>query len=540
MTNSIEDEQNGFRKNRSCLHHIFSLLTLARNSIKLTKKGLYAVYIGFRKAFDYINRDLLVHLLEKTGVRGRFLELIKTIHTNTSNVIRLNGLFSDSFLSTNGVLQGNTASPTLFSVYINGLIQELKNTNVGVCLRSSGSDADIRVPVLAYADDLVLLSETEDGMQQLLDKTLEWCSKWRVQINTDKTKVMHFRRKRVPPTKTIFKLGDDLEMVETYKYLGFWVDSHVDSHYGISELAKSGSRSLGGVIGKTRDHYDLSFSCFTKLMETCVEPILDYASGAWSVGRDAHPIDKVQQRSARFYCGLPKSTSLPCLIGETGWVPCVVRRDIKALRLYNQLVKMDPRRLTRRIFEHDCSIKGDWSVNIEKIMDAVGKLDLFQSRSVVNVRDCKTKLLAMYEQAWVEHMHTKPKLRTYVQLKDKIETEPYLKIHLPKIKRALISRIRCAVLSLKIETGQFKGQTLNQRICELCDSEVETETHFLFKCPKLVHVRDKYRQRLAGILDWECGIKQFKTLNSMPYLFGSLILDLWNERESQITNLNSV
>jgi hypothetical protein len=46
--------------------------------------------------------------------------------------------------------------------------------------------------VILYADDTVILSETEEGMQQALDIFEFYCEIWRLQVNIAKTKVMIF------------------------------------------------------------------------------------------------------------------------------------------------------------------------------------------------------------------------------------------------------------------------------------------------------------------------------------------------------------
>ena len=53
----------------------------------------------------------------------------------------------------------------------------------------------MHIAVLFYADDIAIISETEGGMQQMLDKLSDWCNKRRIVINENKTKVLHFRHK---------------------------------------------------------------------------------------------------------------------------------------------------------------------------------------------------------------------------------------------------------------------------------------------------------------------------------------------------------
>ena len=526
---AIADEQNGFRGGRSCLHHIFSLLTVARNEIKSSKGQLFATFIDFRKAFDYVDRDLLICKLAKLGVRGPMLTILKEIHRDTTNQIRLNGLFSESFCSKIGILQGNTASPTLFSSYIDGLIREIKQLNYGITMGSQGE----KVSILAYADDIVLLGATEEELQLLLDKVSMWCKRWWVSVNTQKTKVMHFRKKRKCPTNYKFKLDGQLELVESYKY-------HLDLNEGTNILNGAASRALGGIISKTRSNYDLSYGVFTKLFQTCVVPILDYSSGAWSTGDPMHKLDSVQNRAIRFYSGLPRLTPILGVIGDMGWTAGVARCDLEVLRLYNQIVKMPAHRLTRKVFNWDVECGGDWSKNLHSILCLINRSASLMDRQPVNIEAAKEKLSHMYEETWADQLQTKPKLRTYRLIKDKYSVEPHLRVHMSRWKRSLISSLRCGVLSLHIETGRFSKTSLGERTCRVCETTlVEDEIHFLFECNAYSKARAILFTKCPELRGIDSNVERLKFLCGMPYTFSNFIAEIWDIRSSILISNNN-
>ena len=80
-----------------------------------------------------------------------------------------------------GVKQGDNLSPTLFSLFINDLVNHLKE----VCPCITASEAKLNS--LLYADDLVLIGESEDALQSLLNELHAWCYKWRAKVNFTKT-----------------------------------------------------------------------------------------------------------------------------------------------------------------------------------------------------------------------------------------------------------------------------------------------------------------------------------------------------------------
>ena len=61
----LVDEQNGFRRDRSCTDHVFTL-----NSIIQIRKETFVTFIDLQKAFDTVDRDLLKLSLLCNGIEG--------------------------------------------------------------------------------------------------------------------------------------------------------------------------------------------------------------------------------------------------------------------------------------------------------------------------------------------------------------------------------------------------------------------------------------------------------------------------------------
>ena len=72
-----------------------------------------------------------------------------------------------------------------------------------------------------FADDLILLSQSAAGLQKCLDKLQNYCQKWCLSININKTKVLIFNRGGKKISNYIFQLmGHNIEIVNNYCYLG--------------------------------------------------------------------------------------------------------------------------------------------------------------------------------------------------------------------------------------------------------------------------------------------------------------------------------
>ena len=108
------------------------------------------------------------------------------------------------------VRQGDTSSSTVFALYINDLIEGINGLGKGIKYGNN------QLSCLVYADDIILLSESENDMQTMLDFTNDWYNKWRLHINH--SNCMHFRNKEKSRSKYLFKVkGYVLEYTDTYK-----------------------------------------------------------------------------------------------------------------------------------------------------------------------------------------------------------------------------------------------------------------------------------------------------------------------------------
>ena len=117
---SIVDEQNGFRKRRSCQDHIFVLDSIIRNR---REEGLatYVAFIDLKKAFDCINRDFLLFKMLRMGIDGKMYNAVQSTYQSTKSCVRINNYMTSWFETLFGVRQGDGLSPTLFSIFINDL-----------------------------------------------------------------------------------------------------------------------------------------------------------------------------------------------------------------------------------------------------------------------------------------------------------------------------------------------------------------------------------------------------------------------------------
>ena len=113
-TNDIfAEEQNGFRKLRPCVDHIFDLTIILRNR-KQQGLSTFSASIDFSKAFDSVSHAALWHKLLAYGIHGNMRNTIKCFYSNLQSCVRVNGRLTDWFSQSVGVRQGdNLPRPSL-------------------------------------------------------------------------------------------------------------------------------------------------------------------------------------------------------------------------------------------------------------------------------------------------------------------------------------------------------------------------------------------------------------------------------------------
>ena len=208
------ENQFGFKKCLGTDSCIFVLKEII-HKFKHSNTNTFLAFLDASKAFDRVRHDVLFLKLKDAGVPLYVIRVLKFWYTTQLIYIKWNTCLSESFTCTNGVKQGGVLSPYLFNFYLNKLSTELNEINVGCCL-------NMRINHLLYADDLVLIAPTANGIQKLMKKCETYASEQSIQFNIKKSKLMVIKAEAYKNFNfPEIKLNDlALETVSTFNYLG--------------------------------------------------------------------------------------------------------------------------------------------------------------------------------------------------------------------------------------------------------------------------------------------------------------------------------
>ena len=92
--------------------------------------------------------------------------------------------------------------------------------------------------------------------------------------------VVHFRNPGQEKSTLEFEYNGS-KSISVYKYLGVIMDEHLNFESCSKTLADSGSGTLSAIISHLKTFKNIGFKIYTKMYESCIVPVLDYASGLW-------------------------------------------------------------------------------------------------------------------------------------------------------------------------------------------------------------------------------------------------------------------
>ena len=360
---------------------------------------------------------------------------------------------------------------------------------------------DDKISILLYADDLVLIGKNENDLQAMLLAMNDWSKQWRLRVNINKSKVLHFRPVNHNATQYNFSYGENmLERVPDYKYLGVYLDEFMKYVKCSSLLADSAGRALGGIISKIKTLKDCGYKTYTRLFESGVLPILNYGSEIWGFG-NFPKCDSIMNRAMRYFMGVHRFAPTDGVQGDMGWMSLRYRRYIAMLKFWNRLVKMNESRLTKRVFLWYYDWFYNWFYDIKRIAMELDMVNIYNTKDVFIDSQVYDKCQYLMFEQWKKNISEKPKLRLYREIKTHFEPELYLVRYLPKHIRSIFAQLRVGILPIRIETGRytnifdentgnFRRMNADERICNICNmNSVEDEIHFLFYCNSFHHER---------------------------------------------------
>ena len=208
-------DQFGFMKGRGTRDAIGVLRVICERTLSINK-DVFICFIDYEKAFDRVNWVKLMSILKEIGVDYRDRKAIWELYMNQSAAVMVDGELTERATIGRGVRQGGLLSTILYNIYAEAMMKEaLENNNDGIRVGGIDISAD------RYADDQAMISNTNAGLQRLLDLLNETGKRYGMKVNIKKTKVLRVSKKKRDSNSTKITIdGIKIKQVKIFCYLG--------------------------------------------------------------------------------------------------------------------------------------------------------------------------------------------------------------------------------------------------------------------------------------------------------------------------------
>ena len=230
-------------------------------------RAVISVSIYLRKAFNTIDHTILLKKLNHYGIRVIVIQWVCSYLTHRKQYVQINGTKSSLERILCGVPQGSILGPTLFNLYL-----------IDICNVSSILEFTL------FADDtnIIYSHDNTTSLCNTLNTELEVINEWlnlnKLSLNLQKINYITFSTNDSDSTIQIAINGSNIENVNGTKYLGVYIDHHLNWNDHISHISCKLSKSTA-VIHKT--NHVLDTKTLILLYNAIIIPYLNYCVEVW-------------------------------------------------------------------------------------------------------------------------------------------------------------------------------------------------------------------------------------------------------------------
>ena len=332
--------QKGFIKGiDGCLEHT-QMITELFNDANRNKKDIYTLTIDLKDAFGSLPHEYIYEVLEETNLSTDIREVIKDSYNKGTTVVNLDKLDSSEIRIRKGVKQGCPLSPLIFNLCINPLLKALQDSNKGYRVK------DKVVSVQAYADDIILFSDSRRGLECLIDIVERFIAYSKLCINVSKCHSLAYiinESGRVTDLNPFMINNNPIpleNLSESIEYLGSAAAATVCIRYKGTEEVIEESKILIDKIMKSQLKVNQKLDAIRRF----VIPSMDYLLTEGNPRKgDLEDIDRKIRVGIAHHVGVP---SFPISFTQTHWKdgglslqPLYIRGSVlkikKFIALYN-------------------------------------------------------------------------------------------------------------------------------------------------------------------------------------------------------------
>ena len=479
----LNEFQAGFRKNYSTADNVYNLSCII-NYKQLQGKKVYAFFVDFKAAFDSIDRSALFYKMTNMGVSSKFLRVLRELYKNTTAKVWHDQEMSEEFEMKSGVKQGCLLSPMLFSLMLNDLHDVLKG---GLQI------VELNIRLLMYADDIIILADSPEVLQKMINRLSEYCQLWNLVVNLQKSQILIFGKTTRPSHyEKWFYRSTEIEIVKSYQYLGVLLTSNLSLKKHFDQKTKICRSNFQNMWTDFINKITVHFSEKVCLFNAVARSLYAYCASVWGF-QYFEDSNKFQRYYLKLFLKIPEFT--PTYI-------TYLEAKIEPLHLYTLEQHMNYIFKTLFVYHDDRlpNILSKLMLN-KKLYWVRQWCDLWplgeDTNWIYSIRDGNTwrrkiKLQINYvKQEFWNDLHINALNSSHGIYKHLVgeHSEYIYDTALKENHKTWILKARAGLVGLNSQVHS----TTTRNTCSLCNlGEEETITHFLGRCPMLSEIRRSF------------------------------------------------
>ena len=462
--------QAGFTSGGKVEDNLFILRYCVEDSFR-RKKPLFLTAIDYKKAFDSVDRAEMVEAMKLYKIDPKIIDATAQIYQGDSTTIKLNDRTEAVIDVTSGIRQGCNGSTTSFKIITYVIAKALTATGLGF------KNDTVHIPVLLFADDGLVLTQTLQETEHLLTTLADISGKLGLQINRDKSAILIFNCKDQPQSIV------DIPVVEQIKYLGVTVVNK-------KKLYKE---HINGMLQKAQKMANMTFGitqrCCNRLMigkcywKCLALPSFLYGASILSLtDAEVRKLQVCENGVYRQILRAPKYSPICTIRGEVG--TSLMKTRVMTMHLqFLRGAMQGSNDLIRKIAREELEVRtSTWARTTRRYFETLGLNTAEVER--MSKPALKKRLKEWDDRQWSEELEAKTSVNVYRSGKGSIKEDP---IYDNTAASTVLFQARTNTLPLG--TRKRRMNTGETATCALCGEADEDQFHFMLECTQLAEER---------------------------------------------------
>ncbi|CAG9317133.1 unnamed protein product [Blepharisma stoltei] len=287
------------------------------------------------KAFDSVERRILLEVMAKRGVDRKLIALARAMVSDEESMIIMNGEQQKPIKINRGVRQGGCSLPVCFNFIPNELAWKIEELGLGVQLEDG-----LKIGILLYADDIVLIAENPHMLRELVRATESWAEDYKIEINQEKSEIMTFGKSCEGINIRIN--GNLIKEVKAYKYLGYALGKRVKNTYHLDERVSKMRTAMCLTLGRLKSLKNLQMQKKLTILRACINSVglygLEVTGSTLGAERVLEQLEVIQRRWIRWLMSAPQGVANETLYMDSGIMSMEMQL---AVRVLNYRLKLE-------------------------------------------------------------------------------------------------------------------------------------------------------------------------------------------------------